>query len=122
MSLKVKKTKAKKQVRRYDEAERTKLLDTYEKLRNAGKTAEQAAAEVDVPYITLRTWQRKVEAKRTAPKGTVVATAGAKASKSKRTTQKAPKGSSPAVTMTLPDGVQVEFATPEDAARFLKAR
>ena len=63
--MKVKKTKTKK-AKRYDEAEKVKLLNDYQELRNKGKNADVAAKEIGVPYITLRTWQKAKEVK---PKG-----------------------------------------------------
>jgi len=119
MSLKVTKTEAKKTVRRYSDAEKAQLLNAYQKLRNSDKTAQEAANAVNVPYITLRTWQRKREAL-VAP---VVQGAPAKGTNAKRTKKaKASKVASGSVTLILPSGVRAEFSTPEDAARFLKAQ
>jgi len=44
--------------------ERKDLMKKYAALRKQGKSALEAAKEVDVPYITLRSWQVKQGLKR----------------------------------------------------------
>ncbi|MBN2493796.1 MAG: hypothetical protein JXR96_04325 [Deltaproteobacteria bacterium] len=45
--------------RRYSAAEKTELLEDYQALRALGLTAHVAAKRVGVPYITLRSWEKK---------------------------------------------------------------
>jgi len=140
MSLKVQKTEATpqtKHAKRYDEGERLQLLDQYQTLRNEGKNAAVAAKETGVPYITMRTWQRAIEALK-APKGKLSLARGAKAkkpSKRKKTRsvkpQKAKRGRRPRkaaktperspVVVTMANGTRVECPTVESAAQVLKA-
>jgi len=117
MGNKVKKTEPKKRVKRYDDAEKVKLLNDYQELRNGGKNADVAAKEVGVPYITLRTWQKAKEKKPKGKKKAVKALArGAKAKK-----VRTPKAPSAAVVLVLTDGTRVECANATDAVAFIKA-
>lgn len=53
-------TKAnKKKGKRYTEAEKKELLKKYYTLRQEGVTTSEASKEVGVPYITLRSWDKK---------------------------------------------------------------
>lgn len=50
----------KKKGRRYSEAGKAAKLNWYQKLRAAGLTAAKAAKKVNVPYITLHGWEKKM--------------------------------------------------------------
>ena len=116
---KVKRVETKRKSNRYDEAERLKLLGNYQKLRDEGAKADNAASAVGVPYITLRTWQKNIEQGAGKSKTQKVAR-GARVKKVKRA-PKAEPTSCAAVTLVLTDGTRVECASPVDAAEFIKA-
>jgi len=105
---------------RHTPQERKTLLSQYNKLRKKGETAQNAALMVKVPYITLQTWHKKVEALAQAK---VQASKGTTAKKAKKVTQKAPKRAQKAaqgITITLQSGVVVTCASASDAASILK--
>lgn len=123
MSTKVKKTKTKKKAKRYDEAEKVKLLNAYQELRNQGKNADVAAKEIGVPYITLRYWQKakevKPKAKKMSRKPRKAAARGVKAKKRTKTSRRA--SSNAAVVLVLGDGTRVECSSAKDAVQFIRA-
>lgn len=141
MSLKVQKTEdlpERKKAKRYDDGTRLKLLNDYQERRNAGENAMVAAKSTGVPYITLRTWQKNIEAQRVAvgakvrkPRKGKIKTAR-KATKKKKSRKprkqprktmqnRAPKTAVRAMfVLEFPDGVRVECPNAESAIKFLK--
>jgi len=123
MSITVKRTELKKKVKRYEDVEKVKLLNDYQELRDGGKNAIDAAKEVGVPYITLRTWQKVKEVRpRGYKKSVKVHARGATATSKPKTPKPAKQAAfSAAVILVLPDGTRVECANATDAAALIKA-
>ena len=117
----VKKTKTKKKAKRYGEAEKVKLLNEYQELRNKGKNADVAAKEIGVPYITLRTWQKAKEVKPKGKKRGRPAKSPARGAKAKKRAKTKRAPSSAAVVLVLNDGTRVECSNARAAVQFIKA-
>lgn len=97
------KSKAKKN--RYSKDEKKALLDKYHQLRKGGKPAKEAAEQVGVPYITLRSWEAPEVFKSKKRK---TKQASEKASE-KRLRQAAAKASQPPRKKKSHDGLEITF-------------
>ena len=110
----------KKKATSYTPEKRKELLGKYNSLRKQGETAAAAAKATGVPYITLRTWEKK-----TTGKGSKVPTA--KAGRKKVGKRGRPKAKQTAprfkgrVRITLKDGTVIACETPADAATVLSS-
>lgn len=118
-------TVVKKKLTRYSPEKRKELLTQYTKLRKKGMTAADAANQLAVPYITLRTWEKKGTPKR--GKGSKVSKKVGRKKAAKRgrpktaKTRKSKKRFKGRVRITFPDGTVVACETPADAATVLSA-
>jgi len=101
-----KKASKRKKRSRYTPEKKKELLKKYHALCKSGKTTAEAAKEIGVPYITLRTWERKTGKKR--------GRAGTKA-KSASVSQKSGK-----LILETPKGYRIEGLSPSDLVKILK--
>jgi len=117
-------TVVKKKLARYTPEKRKELLSKYSKCRKEGMTAAAAAKQVAVPYITLRTWEKKGATK---SKGTKVTKKVGRKKIGKRGRPKNAKSTKfkkrfkGRVRITFPDGTMVSCETVADATAVLSA-
>lgn len=50
-----------KRGKRYNDKAKAELLAKYNQLRQSGVNAQEAAQNVGIPYITLRSWEKKTQ-------------------------------------------------------------
>jgi hypothetical protein len=114
-------TPVKKKAKRYSSKEKTDLLSKYAKLRNDGVTAQNAAAKLKIPYITLRSWEKK------AGKGKTPAQRSAHTELKKAFGSTTTKRNSVAslqntgLTLVTPTGYRIERITTTDIIKVLKS-
>jgi hypothetical protein len=107
MVSEAKEVKVEKKNKRFSLEERKALLKQYNELRKAGTATQAAAKQLKVPYITLRTWERKVNP---APKSKGLRARLEKTAK--------PQGRAPVVIL-LPNGTCVQCASVAEAIQVL---
>jgi histone H1/5 len=111
-----KKTAKKTKNKRYSDKRRAELLAKYNALCSAGDTTKVAAEKVGVPYITLRSWEKKSG----KPTGRKPSKARKQATKTQRPA-KAPKpGKRTGMTLTTPTGFRVEGISAAELVRVIK--
>jgi len=114
-----KKAPKKRKRTRYTPDKKKELLKKYHSLTKSGKTTSDAAKEVGVPYITLRSWEKKKGGKKPAK------TAGKKRGRPKgkaRTQAKAATVSTKKGQLVLetPKGFRIEGLSPKDLVKVLR--
>jgi hypothetical protein len=132
-----------KESKRFSPKERRSLLKEYHAARKEGMNTDKAAEKVSVPYITLRTWERKTEvekklaekpklARGSKPRKAKVARKAKKAKRAHKSKAGRPQGSrnkvartvtapvSNLINVTRSDGTKIE-GTIENVAALLNA-
>jgi len=117
-TTKKKATKKRKRAR-YTPDKKKELLKKYNSLTKSGKTTSEAAKEIGVPYITLRTWERKKGVKKPTK------TAGKKRGRPKGKARTQAKFATVTtkkrkLVLETPTGFRIEGLSPKDLAKVLR--
>lgn len=110
--------------KRYSDQRKAELLQKYVELRKAGETTQSAAKKIGVPYITVRSWEKKAgksRPKHSGPKA--LNKALKKALKKGKSSQKAAEATAGRGRLSLvtPAGYRIEGISSEQLIQVLKS-